>query len=203
MAHNDVNINWENILLIFVADNYNVTYLFKSTFNFYFKGLQYLQMQYYTINASQLLPIFIKGMIAARPPHHTEATDGSNTTRQHPAMIPIIYALTPTYTRPQQKAELTRVSQTFLHLTSFHWIVIEDSQNKTSLVANFLANCSIEHYTHLNIKSSTSKNIRGLESRNLALDWLLNNTDSDDKGVVYFADDDNTYDLKIFDEVRV
>ena len=40
---------------------------------------------------------------------------------------------------------------------------------------------------------------RGVANRNLGLKWVLENND---EGVVYFADDDNTYDLRLFDEVR-
>lgn len=45
----------------------------------------------------------------------------------------------------------------------------------------------------------------GVEQRNMALEWLrghLKKAD-DKKGVVYFMDDDNTYSLKVFDEVSV
>lgn len=34
--------------------------------------------------------------------------------------------------------------------------------------------------------------------RNLGIDWIRENANN---GVVYFADDDNTYDLALFDEV--
>lgn len=38
----------------------------------------------------------------------------------------------------------------------------------------------------------------------MALDWLREHieTAEDKRGVVYFMDDDNTYSLKVFDEVR-
>ncbi|EDO30584.1 predicted protein, partial [Nematostella vectensis] len=125
--------------------------------------------------------------------------------------IPTIFAITPTYKRFTQKAELTRVSQTFRHIVNFHWIVIEDSKEKTSLVRNFLANCGLK-YTHLNIrtpkvmqrsrKQPRWAKSRGLEQRNLGLSWLRKNVDPDvTRGVVYFADDDNTYDVRIFEEV--
>lgn len=44
----------------------------------------------------------------------------------------------------------------------------------------------------------------GVEQRNKALDWLRGHlkTVEDKTGVVYFMDDDNTYSLKVFDEVR-
>ena len=43
------------------------------------------------------------------------------------------------------------------------------------------------------------KNPRGVSNRNRALEWIYLN--ADDRGVVYFADDDNTYDLRVFQEV--
>lgn len=39
---------------------------------------------------------------------------------------------------------------------------------------------------------------RGVSNRNAALDWIRQNSRS---GVVYFADDDNSYDVRIFEEV--
>lgn len=127
---------------------------------------------------------------------------------------PTIYAITPTYTRPVQKAELVRQSQTFLHLTNFHWIVVEDSEEKTHLVANLLEYSGLS-YTHLNIKTPKPYQMgendpswlkpRGVEQRNVAIDWLMDNTHKEEipSGVVYFADDDNTYSLKLFEEVRL
>lgn len=41
---------------------------------------------------------------------------------------------------------------------------------------------------------------RGVSNRNRALEWLRANAT---EGVLYFADDDNTYDVEIFDEVRI
>ena len=54
-------------------------------------------------------------------------------------------AVTPTYARPVQKAELTRLYQTFLHVPKFHWIVVEDSPSKTDLVTNLLRNSGTVH----------------------------------------------------------
>jgi beta-1,3-glucuronyltransferase len=41
---------------------------------------------------------------------------------------------------------------------------------------------------------------RGVANRNAALDWVRSNCKS---GVVYFADDDNTYDIRLFEEVCI
>ena len=63
--------------------------------------------------------------------------------------LPKIFLITPTYARPQQKAELTRLSHTLRHVPNIHWVVIEDSAAKTVLVSKFLTNCKVS-YTHLN-----------------------------------------------------
>jgi hypothetical protein len=128
--------------------------------------------------------------------------------RSHPD-LPFIYAVTPTYARPVQKAELVRLCQTFLHVQNFHWVIVEDSHTKTQLVKNVLGRCGVK-YTHLNVETPASYRLeekdpnwlkpKGTLQRNLALDWLRKNRNGQ-SGVVYFADDDNTYSLEIFEEV--
>lgn len=124
--------------------------------------------------------------------------------------IPTIYIVTPTHTRLTQKAELTRLYQTLLHVPQLHWIIVEDAIDRTQIVKRFLKDCVIPH-THLNVRTRNElirgqgeprwlKN-RGVEQRNVALEWLRKNVPSDQTAVVYFADDDNTYDLKIFEMV--
>ena len=44
-----------------------------------------------------------------------------------------IYVITPTYSRPVQKAELTRLATVFVMVPNLHWIVVEDSSQKTNL----------------------------------------------------------------------
>lgn len=126
--------------------------------------------------------------------------------------LPTIYCITPTYVRPTQKADLTRLCQTLQHVQNFHWIVIEDSEMKTNLVSRFLERCGVT-YTHLTLRTSPQLRRkgansrpdlfpRGMEQRNKGLEWVRQNFDSDRmKGVVYFADDDNTYDVEIFRKV--
>ena len=125
--------------------------------------------------------------------------------------LPAVFVITPTYTRFVQKAELTRVSQALKPVKNLHWIVVEDTVYKSNLVANFLRNSGLQ-YTHLNVR--TPDNLqrqrheirrlkpRGVAQRNLGIQWLRENIDPHrTTGVVYFADDDNTYDSRIFDEV--
>lgn len=66
--------------------------------------------------------------------------------------IPTIYAITPTYWRLVQKAELTRISQTLMLVPNVHWIVIEDSETKTDLVRNLILDSKLI-VTHLNAKT--------------------------------------------------
>ncbi|KAK3595548.1 hypothetical protein CHS0354_021656 [Potamilus streckersoni] len=126
--------------------------------------------------------------------------------------LPNIYVITPTYARLEQKAELTRLSYTLQHVINLHWILVEDSYTKTPLVTRFLQKSRLS-YTHLNVPtpeeyklSDTDPNWlkpRGVLQRNAGLKWLRDNFNpSSGKGVVYFADDDNTYDLHLFEEMR-
>ncbi|XP_078490821.1 galactosylgalactosylxylosylprotein 3-beta-glucuronosyltransferase 3-like [Ciona intestinalis] len=125
--------------------------------------------------------------------------------------LPTIYAITPTYARWTQKADLTRLAQTLLHVPNFRWIVVEDSDTKTPLVTRFLKFSGLQ-YTHLNAKTdinfklkSTDPNWllpRGVSQRNEGLRWIRENLPANTDGVLYFLDDDNTYTLQIFEEMR-
>ena len=141
-----------------------------------------------------------------------KSQSSSSSTRLHwiPG-LPIIYIITPTYARLEQKAELTRLSQTLMLVKNIHWIVVEDAYSKTSLVSNLLQQTGL-NYTHLYVATPndvkmTSKDPnwlkpRGVLQRNEALSWLRIHTSPQKQlGVVYFADDDNTYSLGLFDEV--
>lgn len=123
---------------------------------------------------------------------------------QNQSALPVIYAITPTYTRPVQKAELTRLAHAFRQVPRFHWIVVEDSTARTELVARFLARCGVP-YTHLHVftprRFKRAGMPRATEQRNVALAWLRQHRSRRDAGVVFFADDDNTYSLELFEEV--
>lgn len=126
--------------------------------------------------------------------------------------LPIVYTVTPTYSRPTQKAELTRLSQTLLLVPNLHWIIVEDAAERTDLVTRFLKRSGL-HFTHLNVATPSEYKLssndptwlkpRGVQQRNLAISWLRQNLNSKRaNGVVYFADDDNTYDVDLFEEMR-
>ena len=69
-------------------------------------------------------------------------------------------------------------------------------------MTNFLKECKLP-YTHLNAFKPTDDfyHERGVAQRNAGLRWIRENVKTDG-GVVYFADDDNTYDLRLFEEVK-
>ncbi|XP_073430389.1 galactosylgalactosylxylosylprotein 3-beta-glucuronosyltransferase 1-like isoform X1 [Dendrobates tinctorius] len=118
--------------------------------------------------------------------------------------LPIIFAITPTYARLVQKAELTRIANTFRQVPALHWIVVEDANETSKLVTNVLTQSQIPH-TQLCVKTPKGiKKSRGTFQRNLGLGWLRRTFHPEDAptGVVYFADDDNTYSLEIFEEMR-
>lgn len=127
--------------------------------------------------------------------------------------LPTLHVITPTYSRPVQKAELIRLTNTLLHVPKLHWLVVEDAAQRTAMVSRLLENTGL-NYTHLNVETPPNLKVlkkprnesipRGTMQRNLALRWLRENINSSSghKGVVYFADDDNTYSLELFEEVQ-
>lgn len=98
------------------------------------------------------------------------------------------------------------MSNTLLHVANLHWMVIEDSKEKTPLVSNFLQKTGL-NYTHLNVetpKDSKKSPHRGTLQRNLALQWLREtySVNGSQSGVIFFGDDDNSYSLELFEEMR-
>jgi hypothetical protein len=59
-----------------------------------------------------------------------------------------LYIITPTYRRPEQIAELIRMAQTLMHVQNFHWLVIEDAEEKTHMVSELLQRSGFS-YDHL------------------------------------------------------
>ena len=148
---------------------------------------------------------------------------------------PTIYMITPTYARWTQKADLTRLCQTLMHVPNLQWILVEDAEEKTALVSRFLReSCASVKTTHLNLRTREDLRLkdrepvwrknRGVEQRNVAIQWLRENVpisplaavvqsqsqggrggggggEGGSRGVVYFGDDDNTYDIRLFQEV--
>lgn len=61
---------------------------------------------------------------------------------------PPLYIITPTYRRPEQLAEITRLGYTLKHVPNIFWLVIEDAVKQTPLVTNQLKRIGIP-FEHL------------------------------------------------------
>lgn len=129
---------------------------------------------------------------------------------------PTIYAITPTYARTVQKAELTRLSHVIRLVPNVFWVVVEDADHSSQLVASLLSRSGLHERTvHLYAKTPTNFKLqgkdpnwlkpRGVEQRNKALEWvrkhLAENGGREKHSVIYFMDDDNTYSTELFAEM--
>ncbi|XP_052096132.1 galactosylgalactosylxylosylprotein 3-beta-glucuronosyltransferase 2-like [Mytilus californianus] len=117
--------------------------------------------------------------------------------------LPIIYVITPTYKRLTQIPELTRLGNTLRNVPAVHWIVVEEGEGTLEEVRYLLNKIDIK-FTYLSATryKNAPKTLKGIHQRNKAIFWLRTNIDMSKDGVVYFADDDNTYDLELFTEMR-
>lgn len=52
--------------------------------------------------------------------------------------LKMIYFVTPTYPRPEQIPELTRLAHTMMHVPRIHWIVADDQPLCSAQVLNIL-----------------------------------------------------------------
>ncbi|XP_017121002.1 galactosylgalactosylxylosylprotein 3-beta-glucuronosyltransferase S isoform X2 [Drosophila elegans] len=118
--------------------------------------------------------------------------------------LPVIYFVTPTYPRREQIPELTRLAHTLLHVPRLHWLVADDQEKCNGYMDTLLNRFGIP-YTHM-VSPMPSKfrnekpAPRGVANRRAALQWLRQHNLTN--GILYFGDDDNTYDLRLFTEIR-
>ncbi|XP_072931217.1 galactosylgalactosylxylosylprotein 3-beta-glucuronosyltransferase S-like [Epargyreus clarus] len=116
--------------------------------------------------------------------------------------LKMIYYVTPTYPRPEQIPELTRLAHTLMHVPRIHWIVADDQPKCSNEVLSILRRSGLP-FTHISSPKpyiyKGSNFPRGVSNRRAALNWLKYNVQ---EGILYFGDDDNTVDLRLFDEIR-
>ncbi|XP_050530043.1 galactosylgalactosylxylosylprotein 3-beta-glucuronosyltransferase S isoform X2 [Daktulosphaira vitifoliae] len=119
----------------------------------------------------------------------------------------LIYFITPTYPRREQIAEIIRLSQTLMHVPRLYWIVADDRPDCSEQLKIILPEFGIP-YTYIASPMPTlykKKNVvpRGVSNRRAALDWIRqNHNKSDTNAILYFGDDDNTFHLNLFKEIR-
>ena len=119
--------------------------------------------------------------------------------------IPLIFVITATYKRYTQKVELVRFSQVLRQVPNILWIVVEDGENKTTTIAEFLANSGVPH-VYLSVAGTKQHNVRpkGLIPQNRGLQYVRESLKVNPRpSVIYVADDDNTYTLRLFKEVSI
>jgi hypothetical protein len=110
-----------------------------------------------------------------------------------------IIIITPTHRRPERFADMTRFSQTLMHVKNLHWVVVEDSNQTSPAVERILQRSGLPYaYFYTTTKPGFPR--RGWTQRNMALEYIRKNyKDYPKDAVVYFADDDNSYDIRVFD----
>lgn len=132
------------------------------------------------------------------------STTSTNVVVPNKSLEPL-YIITPTYRRPEQIPELTRMAHTLMLVDNIHWLVIEDSKIATKQVTKLLERTGLK-FDHLTApmpdkyKLKKGAKPRGVSNRNRGLSWIRANATD---GVFYFADDDNTYDIDLFKEIRM
>lgn len=102
-----------------------------------------------------------------------------------------------------------RLCQTLMLVPNVTWIIVEDSNAMTDLVSKIVGRCPVQT-VHLFVKTTSfvsrkkgGGGHRGVDQRNKGLKWIRDNAGvlRNTKGVVYFGDDDNGYDIRLFEEV--
>lgn len=112
-----------------------------------------------------------------------------------------------------------RLSQTLNHIQSLYWILIEDGNNTVAAVERIVTRARINHTyiaartvtgfpslysmfqcSHLDIFAGRGWWQRAVGLNLLRVAYQQKTIMLDDDAVVYFADDDNTYDVRLFDD---
>ncbi|KAM3719004.1 Galactosylgalactosylxylosylprotein 3-beta-glucuronosyltransferase [Dirofilaria immitis] len=109
-----------------------------------------------------------------------------------------IIVITPTYLRFARLADMTRLSQTLMHINQLIWIVVEDAAHISIPVKHLLDRTGLQCY-YLAAKRRSGIPARGWTGRDVGLNFVRKRFASlGSNAVVYFADDDNTYDIRLF-----
>lgn len=118
----------------------------------------------------------------------------------------LIFVVTPTYERLMQMASMTNLMQTLRQVPPpVHWIVIEDNEKKSDRIKKLLKRSGLQ-YTHLAIVSPVRNpnawDTKAARQRSYALEYIRLRFAAETNALIYFADDDNIYDVRLFDLIR-
>eukprot|EP00123_Amoebidium_parasiticum_P015744 comp23129_c2_seq1/m.37291 comp23129_c2_seq1/g.37291 ORF comp23129_c2_seq1/g.37291 comp23129_c2_seq1/m.37291 type:complete len:341 (-) comp23129_c2_seq1:901-1923(-) len=136
------------------------------------------------------------------------ALEAENRTVMNPEdALPIIYFVTPTVNQATQRADLTRLANTLNNVPRLHWVVVEDANQTSQLVEDILQRSKVFKYSHISATSPNREDNphghRGVNQRNAGLKKVLEESAAaGGDGVLYFGDDDNAYDLRLFEAIR-
>nr|CAI99633.1 beta-1,3-glucuronosyltransferase [Caenorhabditis elegans] len=116
----------------------------------------------------------------------------------------MIIVITPTYKRITRLADITRLANTLSQVENLHWIVIEDGESTIPNVQNILERSELL-YTYVAHRTASGYPARGWYQRDMALKLIRTNPsqilgEHEGEAVIYFADDDNSYDLRLFED---
>lgn len=106
-----------------------------------------------------------------------------------------IILVTATYKRPGRRAFLKKCIMVFKEVGNILWILVEDAEETDNEVDEILRHSGLE-YVYFNYGRTQD---RGNSQKDLAFRYIK---DHGLKGIVYSADDDNGYDIRLFDEIR-
>lgn len=111
----------------------------------------------------------------------------------------LLIVVTPTYNRALQAYYLNRLSKVLKLVKSpLLWIVVE--MNVASVeTADILRRTGVMYRHLVCSKNMTDIKDRGVHQRNVALEHIEHHRLD---GIVYFADDDNSYSLELFESIR-
>uniref|UniRef100_A0A914ZM43 Galactosylgalactosylxylosylprotein 3-beta-glucuronosyltransferase n=2 Tax=Parascaris univalens TaxID=6257 RepID=A0A914ZM43_PARUN len=118
-----------------------------------------------------------------------------------PAKIerPLIIVVTFTYPRPTRIPDMIRLSQTLMNIRNIAWIVVEDGKKFNNPTHHLIRRTQIA-YCYIAVGRLKTFPVRGWSARDYALKFILRRfANFSNRAVVYFADDDNTYDIRLFD----
>uniref|UniRef100_A0A0G4HWW3 Galactosylgalactosylxylosylprotein 3-beta-glucuronosyltransferase n=1 Tax=Chromera velia CCMP2878 TaxID=1169474 RepID=A0A0G4HWW3_9ALVE len=124
-----------------------------------------------------------------------------------------IFAITPTYRRVTQRLDMIRLLAAFAHVPNLYVVVVEDRETVSEKMKTTLEDSMMPEGSWALAAAPTTPGlaVKGSEQRNKGLDVMAKLIASEqdeqtrkdmENGVVFFADDDNAYDPRLFDEIR-